>query len=69
MVMATNRANRADEDPIEEDMRWVLADPDIAASLDEFEEAEARGDQEDDVSNDDVRRMLGLPPSRFAAIE
>ncbi len=69
MVMATSRADRADEDPIEEDMRWVLADPDVAASLDEFEEAEARGDHEDDVSNDDVRRMLGLPPSRFALTE
>ncbi len=64
--MATNRADRGEDDPIEEEMRRVLADPDVAASLDEFEAAEARGDQEDDVSNDEVRRMLGLPPSRFA---
>jgi hypothetical protein len=64
-LMATNRADPADEDPIDEEMRLVLADPDIQASLDEFEAAEERGEPDDDVSNDEVRRMLGLPPSRF----
>ncbi len=63
--MATNPIDPRDEDPIEEEMRLVLADPDVQASLDELEAAEARGEPDDDVSNEDVRRMLGLPPSRF----
>jgi len=63
--MASNPIDPRDEDPIEEEMRLVLADPDVQASLDELEAAEARGEPNDDVSNEDVRRMLGLPPSRF----
>ncbi len=63
--MASNPIDPRDEDPIEEEMRLVLADPDVQASLDELEAAEARGEPDDDVSNEDVRRMLGLPPSRF----
>jgi hypothetical protein len=51
-------------DPIDAEMAAVLADPDIQASLDEIEAAVARGEL-GFVSNDEVREMLGLPPSRF----
>jgi hypothetical protein len=63
--VATNPVDPADEDPIVEEMRQILADPEVQVSLDEFEAAEARGEPDDDASNEDVRRMLGLPPSRF----
>jgi hypothetical protein len=56
--MATN----PDEDPIDDDMRVVLADPGIQESLDEFE---VPGSEEEFTPNADVRREMGLPPSRF----
>jgi hypothetical protein len=64
--MTTMATDPVDEDPIDEEMRLVLEDPEVQASLDEFEAAEARGDPEDQVPNEEVRRLLGLPPSRFA---
>lgn len=64
--MATS-GGPADEDPIEDEMRRVLADPGVRASLDNLASSQARGDVGDDVPNEEVRRMLGLSPHRFAA--
>jgi hypothetical protein len=53
-------------DPIEEEMDLVLSDPDVRASLEEFERAEARGELEPGIPHEEIRRMLGLPPRNDA---
>lgn len=63
--MATNRANDAEreiEDPIHEEVRRVMADPRVRARLDAWEDRKRRGEFRPRVSNNEARRIVGLPP-------
>lgn len=63
--MATNRADQfADEpeDPIHEEVRLMMADPELRARLRAANERIERGDLPPRVSSNEVRRMIGVPP-------
>jgi hypothetical protein len=49
-------------DPVDEDVERILADPDILASLEEFDRDLERGDLKV-VADDEARRAVGVPPA------
>lgn len=64
-MAASNRADDTGdevEDPIHEEVRRVLADPDVRAALDAWEDRVRRGDFPAPVSHNEARRIVGLPP-------
>lgn len=62
--MATNRADHTPdepEDPIHEEVRLVMSDPEVRAAIREVNERLRSGDRLPRVSSNDVRRSFGLP--------
>ena len=49
-------------DPVDDDVERIFADPEVVASLEEFERDLNQGDLKV-VSDDDARRRLGMPPA------
>ncbi|MFZ0218153.1 MAG: hypothetical protein WAM30_19635 [Candidatus Dormiibacterota bacterium] len=63
--MATNRADGSRdevEDPIHDEVRRVMADPNVRAYLAEWKERKRRGEFLPPVSSNEARRVVGLPP-------
>lgn len=54
--MATNPV-----DPVDEEIERLLSDPEMVARLEEYERQRDSGDL-DLKTNDDARRIVGLPP-------
>lgn len=50
-------------DPIDEEIRQVLADPDVQASLETYRSRRDRGEGPAESNDEDARRIVGLPPS------
>lgn len=50
------------EDPIHEEVRLVMSDPDVRARVHEAAERNRRGEGRPWVSSNEVRRRFGLPP-------
>jgi hypothetical protein len=48
-------------DPVEEEVRRVLADPTVQSRLDAFEERVDRGELRG-IPHNEARRVVGLPP-------
>lgn len=64
-TMATNRAEEfADysEDPVHEEVRLMMADPELRARLRAASERIRRGERRPRVSSNDLRRMYGIAP-------
>jgi hypothetical protein len=49
-------------DPIDEEIRRLLDDADLRASLQDFEVRGDRGELDPEGSDDEARRIVGLPP-------
>jgi hypothetical protein len=61
-MMTTMAFTEPTPDPVDEDVERILADPDVLASLDEFDRDLERGDLKV-VSDDEARRAVGVPPA------
>lgn len=59
-IVATNRAEDV-PDPIDDEIRRVLADPDVQARLAQWRDRKRRGDFPH-RSHNEARAILGLPP-------